>query len=243
MSVNNLNPGVGPTNADIAAAVAAPSLAQITSAITTNAASAGVTNASIASAVTTNAASAGVTMAAINTAVANNASPFGGTWTNLYSGSIGGVSTLNISGLGSYKYLRCRFREVRTINSNLTNFLIRFNGDSSGSYSYWLQLTNGSSVNWTSGTNDSKIDWGFHSSGGNGINGGFDIFGSNSTSGNKALSSISSSWWDGGSHWTSLGIGGIAFWRSNASITSINFFTNNGVGWTSGSTLILDGAN
>jgi hypothetical protein len=92
-------PGVGPQNTDIATAVAAavPTIAAITSSITTNAASAGLTNASITSAgnaagwgatgptttqiaaavptlaqitsaVTTNAASAGVTVAAITSA-------------------------------------------------------------------------------------------------------------------------------------------------------------------------------
>ncbi len=82
-------PGVGPQNTDIASAVvtagtsagfaatgptttqiaaAVPTLAQITSAVTSNAASAGVTMAAITSSITANAASAGVTIAAITSA-------------------------------------------------------------------------------------------------------------------------------------------------------------------------------
>jgi hypothetical protein len=101
-------PGVGPQNTDIATAVAAavPTIAAITSSITTNAASAGLTNASITSAgnaagwgatgptttqiaaavptlaqitsaITTNAAPASVTMAAITSSIVSNAASAG----------------------------------------------------------------------------------------------------------------------------------------------------------------------
>ena len=66
MSVQRI-PGVGPTNSDVATAVAAavPNITQITSAVTSNAASAGVTMAAITSSIQTYAASAGLTAAAI----------------------------------------------------------------------------------------------------------------------------------------------------------------------------------
>jgi hypothetical protein len=160
-------PGVGPQNTDIATAVAAavPTIAAITSSITTNAASAGLTNASITSAgnaagwgatgptttqiaaavptlaqitsaVTTNAASAGVTMAAITSTVqANAGSPFGGTYTNILNSTIA---------LNATTYTISGLAGYKYLK-------IAFNGQSSGSSDYFLRCnsatTNHSSIN------------------------------------------------------------------------------------------------
>jgi hypothetical protein len=154
-------PGVGPQNTDIATAVAAavPTIAAITSSITTNAASAGLTNASITSAgnaagwgatgptttqiaaavptlaqitsaITTNAASAGVTNASIATQVANNApSPFN--FVHLGTGTLNNVSTATVS-FSSYRFLRI-FWSIQT-GSNDQAPRLRFNGDTTGNY-------------------------------------------------------------------------------------------------------------
>ena len=127
-------PGVGPQNTDIASAVvtagtsagfaatgpttsqiaaAVPTLAQITSAVTSNAASAGVTMAAITSSIQANAASSGVTIAAI-TSAGNSAgwgTTGGDTWTVISSGNVNGASALNLTGLSGYKkYKLCMFQ-------------------------------------------------------------------------------------------------------------------------------------
>jgi hypothetical protein len=165
-------PGVGPQNTDIATAVAAavPTIAAITSSITTNAASAGLTNASITSAgnaagwgatgptttqiaaavptlaqitssITTNAASAGVTMAAITSTVqANAGSPFGGTYTNIYNAIVAnGTTTVTVSGLSSYKYLK--FQLYANVNAS-SDLFITFNSDTANHSTSYIEYRN-----------------------------------------------------------------------------------------------------
>lgn len=153
-----------PTIAQITSAVtsnaasAGVTMAAITSAITTNAASAGVTNASIASAITSNAAPASVTMAAITSSIQANAAssgvtiaaitsagnsagwgatgPFGGTWTTIYDNkNITGVTTVTVSGLGSYKYLKIIYN-LNTAPTEGVGLFMRVNGDTAGNYFY-----------------------------------------------------------------------------------------------------------
>jgi hypothetical protein len=138
MATTSLNPGVGPTNADIATAVAAPSAATIAAAVaapsaaTIASAVAAPSSATIASAV----AAAVPTTAGITSIVqANAGSPFGGTYTNILNSTIAiNATTYTISGLAGYKYLK-----------------IAFNGQSSGSSDYFLRCngatTNHSSIN------------------------------------------------------------------------------------------------
>ena len=174
----NITPGVGPQNSDIAAAVAAPSISSITSAITTNAASAGVTLAaigtqvvnnaptasaiatavaapsaatiaaavaapsisSITSAITTNAASAGVTNASIATQVANNA-PSPNAWTYLGATNFAANSSVTISGLASYR----TYKILMPVNTGFTSATVgmRINGDSGTTYNWWGFLIQG----------------------------------------------------------------------------------------------------
>jgi hypothetical protein len=110
MATTSLNPGVGPTNADIATAVAAPSAATIAAAVaapsaaTIASAVAAPSSATIASAV----AAAVPTTAGITTIVqANAGSPFGGTYTNIANiNPTNGSTSTTISGLSSYKYIK-----------------------------------------------------------------------------------------------------------------------------------------
>jgi hypothetical protein len=132
MAITSLNPGVGPTNADIATAVAAPSAATIAAAVaapsaaTIASAVAAPSSATIATAV----AAAVPTTAGITTIVqANAGSPFGGTWTNLGYVSGNGVSSVTFTGLSSYKYLRLYMARVNVATSG-GEWYIRINGDS-----------------------------------------------------------------------------------------------------------------
>jgi hypothetical protein len=132
-------PGVGPQNSDIATAVAAPSIGTITTAITTNAASAGVTMAAITSSITTNAASAGVTLAAIGTQVANN-SPSPNNWTLVGTIALSGT-TQTFSSLSGYKTYRLMIAKASTNNSGI-GVLVRFNSDTTaGNYPYLFQAS------------------------------------------------------------------------------------------------------
>lgn len=146
-------PGVGPTNADIAATIS--TTAAVSSQITASVPSASAIATAVAapsigtitSAITTNAASAGVTLAAI-TSAGNSAgwgatgSAFAGTYTSLYTTAIAAnAQTVVISGLSGYKYLKikiCCF----TSASNFDMFL-RMNGDSANHSSENIRLITG----------------------------------------------------------------------------------------------------
>jgi len=116
-------PGVGPTNADIATAVAAPSAATIASTV----------------------AASVPTLAQINTSVSTNASPFGGTWANVAASSgFTGVNSTTISGLTGYKFLRIMFNlSSITLTTGAQQHGIRFNGDATGAY--WTMSSYGNS--------------------------------------------------------------------------------------------------
>lgn len=129
-------PGVGPTNTDVASAVVTAGTAAgfaATGPTTTQIAAAVPTLAQITTAITSNAASAGVTMAAITSTVqANAGSPFGGTYTNLGTTNLPqNATSYTLSGLSGYKYLRigCSFFLDGTYSP-----IIRFNSDSGNNY-------------------------------------------------------------------------------------------------------------
>jgi hypothetical protein len=171
-------PGVGPQNTDIATAVAAavPTIAAITSSITTNAASAGLTNASITSAgnaagwgatgptttqiaaavptlaqittaITTNAASAGVTNASIASTVAANAGgQFSGTWTNLAFVNFG--ATPSTAGLNVSGLTGYKYlRLITTAYAGVaTTWRLRFNGATTNYYGMSLRGARGTNT-------------------------------------------------------------------------------------------------
>jgi hypothetical protein len=157
-------PGVGPTNAEIAAAVAAPSAATIAAAVaapsaatiasavaapsaaTIAAAVAAPSSATIASAV----AAAVPTTAGITSIVqANAGGQFSGTWTTVGFANHGvSASTgISVSGLSGYKYLRVITTGYST--SNPCNPMIRFNGDTGNNY--MATAANGLSGNTATG--------------------------------------------------------------------------------------------
>lgn len=140
-------PGVGPTNTDIANAVvtAGTSAGFAATGPTTTQIAAAVPNLTqITSAITSNAASAGVTLAAIGTQVANNATRFVGTYTTLVNQSLAtGVNSFNVTGLGGYRYLRIMVNAGFSSNDRLA---ARLNGDSGFNYYYNVMRQDGSSM-------------------------------------------------------------------------------------------------
>lgn len=144
MPINNI-PGVGPTNADIATAVAAPSAATIAAAVAAPSA------ATIAAAV--NAPSTSAIVAAGNSA--GWASTGGLTWTPIATPSLNGTSTYTWSGLSGYKYYKLAMFGQTVANASV---YIRFNGDStSNTYStggfFMVQGSGAPASYWSSGAN------------------------------------------------------------------------------------------
>lgn len=161
-------PGVGPTNADIATAVAAPSAAAIAAAVAAPSAAtiasavsapsaatiAAAVAAPSAATIATQVAASVPTLSQINTSVSNNASPFGGTWTAITtSGTLNnsGVSLIDISSLGGYKRLRFVFWNLRQVSSAIFHY--RINGTSSGYTTYGLYHS-GFDAAWPTGAQD-----------------------------------------------------------------------------------------
>jgi hypothetical protein len=167
-------PGVGPQNTDIASAVvtagtsagfaatgptttqiaaAVPTLAQITSAVTSNAASAGVTMAAITSSITTNAASAGVTLAAIGTQVANN-SPSANNWTVIANSGIN-WSNFTFTGISGYRKLRLFAPRLEAASGAGVFVRVNSNGTVGNYFNSRTQTFNGTPGGTTSGSQDS----------------------------------------------------------------------------------------
>lgn len=194
-----------------------PSLAEITSAITSNAAPATVTMPAITSSITTNAASSGVTLAAIGTQVANNASPYGGTWADLGSYSTGGGNTVTFSNLGGYKYLRL-FYVLQPSTTQIQ--YIRFNGDSGGNYASYAYVEGQDAEPGYSATEFRVIP--ANASRQYGL---FEIYGSNNTSTNKHIAAS-----QGAFGQSTGGFAGV--WKNTAAITSLTFLCSSG-NWTS----------
>ncbi len=137
MPINNL-PGVGPTNADIATAVAAPSAATIASTVAGSVPTLAQINTAVNtqtnnSAIATAVAGAVPTLAQITSTVqANAGSPFGGTYTNLGTTNLPqNATSYTLSGLSGYKYLKigCNF----FCDGGYTP-TIRFNSDTNTNY-------------------------------------------------------------------------------------------------------------
>lgn len=108
-------PGVGPTNADIATAVAAPSAATIAAAV------AAPSSATITSAV----------LSAGNSAGWSNA---GENWTLITNTSLNGVGTANFTSLSGYKKYKLVVSYARFGSSGNYELRCRINGNTSG---YW----------------------------------------------------------------------------------------------------------
>jgi hypothetical protein len=153
-------PGVGPTNADIATAVAAPSAATIASAVAAPSAAtiASAVAAPSASTIATAVAAAVPTSANITSIVQSNAgSPFGGSWTLISSQSPTSGNTVTFSSLSGYKKYRIYFK---TYNGNTPQkTYARINGVTSGYvYNHFINKNGNTTAGAGSGTDEVSID-------------------------------------------------------------------------------------
>lgn len=238
-------PGVGPTNADIATAVAAPSAATIAAAVaapsaaTIAAAVAAPSAATIAAAVAApSAATIASTVAAsvptlsqINSSVASNASPYGGTWADLGYSSIA-VGGTTISGLSGYKYLQIIYYTAIDPNGGILG--IRFNSDSSAVYESWKFSSSGGIGGQFGGDTYMRLS----ASGTSFAMGGYiEIKGSNTTSSGKVATLYSGA---------NTGSGGIiqggCYWRNTAAINTVTIFSTGG-NTLQGGKIAIRGAN
>lgn len=222
MAINSI-PGVGPQNSDIATAVAAPSIATITSAITTNA------------------ASAGVTLAAIGTQVSSNA-PSPNAWTLV--GSVApaySASTVTFSSLSGYKSYRLLIPYIQ-ISGAGGGWGIRINGDTGYTYNSLgrenFGFTNLSILN---SPGQDKYNFSSFNAATNGwVFGQVEIFNANISGAKYIMANtlIKDSAGNNGVYTNSTGT-----WNGTATITSITFGNIGGAVIGNSNTIYLYGAN
>lgn len=202
-------------------AVSGPTLAEITTAITTNAAPASVTNSSIA------------------TQVANNATPFGGTWTTISDAAFPNATSVTISGLGSYKYIRIIFNIAISGSAGSDGIYLRFNGSAGSDYNYvWTrQAPNQTSPETVSSWNDSLIQFTQAGQFAGTCTGSLTISGAQS--GGRKIVDYGPGQFRSGQTGTTWGGWGI--WSSSAALTSFTIF-NNAAAFPGGKLIVL-GAN
>lgn len=164
MPINNI-PGVGPTNADIATAVAAPSAATIAAAVAAPSAAtiAAAVAAPSSSTIATAVAAAVPTLSQINTSVANNA-PSPNAWVHLGTVNMLNISSSTIS-FSAYRKLKIVLRLYSGVNTQ--NPTIRFNSDTSNVYSVGQNfLSTGSTFSeFTGSINTSSLRLNYSNSG------------------------------------------------------------------------------
>jgi len=261
MATSSLNPGVGPTNADIAAAVAAPSAATIAAAVaapsaaTIAAAVAAPSAATIAStvaasvptlaqintavntqtnnsAIATAVAGAVPTLSQINTAVANNA-PSPNAWTVISTISPNNtVGSYSFTGLSGYKTYKLLVT-TQAIGA-VVPFNAQINSDTNTNYAYGLVYSQ-SSLTGESNPNTNRIFLG------NGPNGGW--FNAELTIRNANIAAYKSAeYFSISTPNVATYIYGNGMYRSTSNISSIQI-SNNGSATFNGGTITLLGAN
>jgi hypothetical protein len=233
-------PASGPSLAEITSAItsnAAPAtvtMPAITSSITTNAASSGVTMAAITSAITTNAASSGVTMAAITSAITTNAASSGVTLAAIgtqvannsspFGGTWANVGVTSPNGTNTLTFSGLSGYKFYRLYVSAENF--------SNSAGMFIRLNGDSSSiynyfysNGNSGSNTLKGDNTFSISPSSGSGRGYfvDIPYANSTSVDKHLQIVC-----GQLNGTSAPAVAGCVWASTAAISSIQVYINNG---------------
>jgi len=135
MPINNI-PGVGPTNTDIATSVAA--------AVPTNASIAAAVAAPSAATIATSVAAAVPTLTQINNSVATNSSaPFGGTWVNVGLFNSNSVNGFTFSSLSGYRYYRLY---LTVENLPAVSIQLRLNGDTGGNYNQFTSSSTGNTL-------------------------------------------------------------------------------------------------
>jgi hypothetical protein len=235
-------PGVGPTNADIATAVAAPSAASIAAAVAAPSAAsiaaavAAPSTATIAAAVAapsaatiaTAVAAAVPTIGAINSSVASNA-PSPNNWVFLGNASLTNVNSASVS-FTAYKKLRIvwKFNQGGSAQAPLW----RFNGDSGTNYTQHASIRSGSAwdTNILISTDSIRMTIGNMSVGSPAV-GWMEIYDAASTTAHKQIRNYGitahSSLGNAYARWEGDGV-----YRSNTAITSISLTGNGGTNFS-----------
>lgn len=231
MPINNI-PGVGPTNADIATAVAAPSAATIAAAVAAPSAAtiAAAVAAPSSSTIATAVAAAVPTLTQINTSVSSNA-PSPNNWTYLGNGSLVNVNTSTVS-FSAYKKLRIVWKFYNGA-AGAQSFGIRFNGDTASNYSLTALITsnisNGNDFNQLPSTDWMKLNYG-NSRINQYAQGWMEVEDAASTSAHKQVRYVN--YGDSSSLATLTKYAGEGIYRSNSAITSVTILGNGGTNTT-----------
>lgn len=243
MPINNI-PGVGPTNADIATAVAAPSAATIAAAVAAPSAATIAATVAAPSAATIATAVAGAvpTLGQINTSVSTNA-PSPHTWTLISTVTPNSTATsVSFTGISGYKTLKIVCPRIETTGGTLNGIALRINSDAtSGNYS---------GAGWSISPNNSisptlNLDTWLVLSSGNGPSGGgfgghVTIYNSNVAS-QKFIESFFVGAYAGASGGGFSQLQGV--WTSTATITSLTIHNNGTALLGGGKSIYLYGAN
>lgn len=240
-------PGVGPTNADIATAVAAPSAATIASTVAASvptlsqintAVNTQTNNSAIASAV----AGAVPNLSQINTAVATNA-PSPSAWVVLASATPNYSSTsITFSGLSGYRTYRVLMPQVIGSGGNLANLSFRLNGDAGSNYSYRFGDGNGSTSIGAFTAGDTQQIIMNRADGSSGVWRHTDITIEHASLASPKRITWSSAGYSSGSGASTFTFEGVGMWKSTATVNSITLF-NQGVSVLGGSTVYVLGVN
>jgi hypothetical protein len=227
MGTSSLNPGVGPTNADIATAVAAPSAATIAAAV------AAPSSATIASAV----AAAVPTISAINSSVASNA-PSPNAWTVISTVTANGtVSSYTFSSLSGYKSYRIVCGVTMAVGASMC---LRFNGDLGTNYTFGHIRGQTDFTYGTGGERDSKIPLGTDMSSSNAQYSSIDVIIQNATL--AVNKSVKGNAYGRGTNNSGMFVDFGGQWLNTSSINSITFFTSPAYNFNNGNITLL-GAN
>ena len=219
MPINNI-PGVGPTNADIATAVAAPSAATIATAV----------------------AGAVPTIGAINSSVSTYApSPHAwtllGTLTPSYS-----AASVTFTGISGYKTLKLVSARIEVSSGGtFSGPALRINGDATtNNYSFnGLSVGNNNTIFGGSSMADSLVlSTGFGTTGGS-FSGTLYIYNANSNSQKDISSLFGANYGGSGAGMANL----VGSWPGTATVSSLTLQNNGTGGIGGGKSIYLDGAN
>lgn len=218
MPINNI-PGVGPTNADIATAVAAPSAATIASSV----------------------AAAVPTIGAINTSVSTYA-PSPHAWTLLGTITPAYTATsVTFTGISGYKTLKLVSARIEVAGNPFGGPALRINADATTNNYSWggLNIGNGNTIFGISSMGDSlTLGNGYGPSGGN-FTGTLYIYNANA-SGQKDIASL----FAGGYSGSGNGMGNIVgSWPGPAAVSSLTILNTSTGTLGGGKSIYLYGAN
>jgi hypothetical protein len=198
---------------------------------------AGPSLAEITTAITTNAASAGVTMAAIGTSVAANA-PSPNAWTVISNITANAsVSSYTFSSLSGYKSYRIVCGVTMAIGASMC---LRFNGDSGANYTFGYIKGQSDYTYGAGGERDSKIPLGTDMSSSNAQYSSIDVTIQNATL--AVNKSVKGNAYGRGTNNSGIFVDFGGQWLNTSSINSITFFTSPAYNFNNGNITLL-GAN